>query len=455
MLRFIETVRSILLASVPSSLLLFAEAPLVPSIRARGTSTAAFVHSWPPTTGITMVSTRKQQRRGLVTSPSQPHAPAPLPPSKKARTRRASSKCSVVPKPIVQPGSRGDLDDDERRTGKQVLFDLRESDELVRARLICRPSKRNRSPYVADVYLLEEGREAIAHVPNLDMGGKCVGGVELLLRPARDPRTREKVRATDTSPKYGTPKCEFIAQLLRVDESELSRDVMSEQSKNLYPPTWVGAHPSLGERIAATLLEQNLVEGIPPVRHIDRQVRNPCGADNIRSDFVVTHHDGTRRVVEVKTVVDADYSTRALPPASSKLKCAFASDAWPYHRTAIFPWGSSNQKGPEGERVVSARAIHHVRELTKIASGELRGESDDEKWEATVLFVVVRDDVASFRPNHEACPSFARYLRNARDSGVQVVAKSVRWGSPCGGSNNDEGVCCCDDSILPIEWPEI
>ena len=42
-----------------------------------------------------------------------------------------------------------------------------------------------------------------------------------------------------------------------------------------------------------------------------------------------------------------------------------------------------------------------------------------EKLRAAVMFVVIREDAVSFRPNHEACPSFARYLREAQEAGVQ------------------------------------
>lgn len=112
----------------------------------------------------------------------------------------------------------------DTNTGRPLLFSLKENDELVRATFVVRPSKRNKSPYVADILMLEEEgqepdtpREAIAHVPNLDMGGKCVPGVTLLLKPARNPKG-VKVGANGVSPKYGTPKCEFITQLLHVDE---------------------------------------------------------------------------------------------------------------------------------------------------------------------------------------------------------------------------------------------
>lgn len=321
----------------------------------------------------------------------------------------------------------------ESASDGHLLFSLADDNDytnkLSLAELRCRPSKRNRSPYVADVWLEDQKREALAHVPNLDMGGKCRPGAKLLLRQARDYQGNP-VKSDAVNPKFGTPKCEFIAQLLYVDESTIDKD--------LYPSAWVGAHPSLGERIAEVWLKRNLIEGMPKIIKIQKQV----SFHNMRSDFVVTHEDGTKRVIEVKTVVDTDYSARAPPP---DVKCRFLSDTWPYSRTAIFPWGSSNQKGPDGEKVVSARAIKHVQEVTQVV--QKQSLANEGISCATILFVVVRGDAERFRPNIEACPSFSKYLKIARDAGVQIVAKRVTWGL-----GKDEGKCF-DDRILTIDWP--
>ena len=176
-------------------------------------------------------------------------------------------------------------------------------------------------------------------------------GVDLLCKPARD-KKGNLVGPDAVSPKYGTPKCEYIAQLVHTDESTISKH---------YPSTWVGAHPSLGERVAHELISRGkLFDNIVEVK---REVSRIFDLD-MRADFVLTHEDGTSRVVEVKTVVDTDYSTHYGLP--ERTKCVFTSDQLPYNRTAIFPWGQSKQIGPEGEKVVSARAIKHVRELTKL-----------------------------------------------------------------------------------------
>ena len=128
-----------------------------------------------------------------------------------------------------------------------------------------RPSLRNKSPYVGDVELEEEdGRTAIAHMPSLDMGGKCVPGARILLKPARD--SKGNLVGSVSKGKYGTPKCEFIAQLLWVSEPENA------------PGCWIGAHPSLGERLAHALLSEGHVAELPPIVDIKREVRKEGGA---------------------------------------------------------------------------------------------------------------------------------------------------------------------------------
>eukprot|EP00521_Asterionellopsis_glacialis_P010914 CAMPEP_0195306116 /NCGR_PEP_ID=MMETSP0707-20130614/37036_1 /TAXON_ID=33640 /ORGANISM="Asterionellopsis glacialis, Strain CCMP134" /LENGTH=336 /DNA_ID=CAMNT_0040370325 /DNA_START=314 /DNA_END=1324 /DNA_ORIENTATION=- len=321
--------------------------------------------------------------------------------------------------------------DDTPSADNSPLLSL--DDDIILAKMVKRPSKRNRSPYVADVWLQSEEREALAHVPNLDMGGKCIPGASLILRPAKD-RKGNLVGKDAVNPKYGTPKCEFIAQLLRVDESALG-----------YAPTYVGAHPTLGEKIAEQLVKRNLLgRDFPEVEDFSREVRNVAGTD-MRADFVIRHKDPTLkpRILEVKTVVDTDYAANAAPDRN---KCVYTSDADPYNRAGIFPWGNSNQKGPDGEKVVSARAIKHIRELTKVVTGDLKGPNGEE-YDATVLFVVIRDDTKHFRPNHEACPSFCKYLRQAQDAGVQILAKQVGWGE------NDNLGKCFEGKQLEIKWP--
>jgi len=73
---------------------------------------------------------------------------------------------------------------------------------------------------------------------------------------------------------------------------------------------------------------------------------------------------------------------------------------------------------------------------------------DSKHFDCTVLFVVIRHDAKAFRPNVEACPSFARYIREAHDAGVQVLAKQVVWGE--GPQTMGK---CFEGKLLDISWP--
>lgn len=277
-------------------------------------------------------------------------------------------------------------------------------------------SARNRSPYVADVLLTSgehAGREAVVHAPSLDMGGKFMAGVRVLCR-------RQPGVTPETLGKHGTPKCELITQLVRLpegDEGEASGGV------------WIGAHPSLGEKLAEALLKAGALDGrlrAPVDREngistqVTRQATLPGAAEGerFRPDFELTHTDGEVSIMEVKHVVDSDYTLEAAERRAVLQAPHPVYVAPDDRRGGIFPWGKLMQKGPEGEGVVSARAIKHLREATAATA---RGES------AAVCFIVGRGDARVFRPNGAACPSFARYLDEAQAAGVQVLAHGVAW----------------------------
>ena len=204
----------------------------------------------------------------------------------------------------------------------------------------------------------------------------------------------------------------------------------------------------MGEKLAESICSANLLEAseddFPAILSYDREVRNICGSD-MRTDFVLSHKDGSRSVLEVKTVVDTDIET-ASKEDDSKKRVQFISTLRPYKRAAVFPWGNSRQVGPDGERVVSARAIRHVDELARISAGDLT-EENGERLGASVLFICGRGDAQLFRPNHEACPSFARHLKRAREAGVKVMAHRIEWGV-----GDDEGRAFWGGR-LPVHFP--
>ena len=124
---------------------------------------------------------------------------------------------------------------DAAKADESPLLDLGPLEEGV---LVCRPSSRNRSPYVGDVRLVSgpnEGTTCVTHLPNLDSGGKCRPGVRLLCR-------RQPGVGPDTVGKFGTPKCELVCQLLRCEGRERARRGLG-----------LGA-PAIGEKLTQALM---------------------------------------------------------------------------------------------------------------------------------------------------------------------------------------------------------
>ena len=81
-------------------------------------------------------------------------------------------------------------------------------------------------------------------MPSLGLGGKADAGARVLVKPAVDKKTGGPLGADAVSPKYGTPKCEFICQLAELEDGG-----------------YVGAHPSIGESAANALLARTNVLG--------------------------------------------------------------------------------------------------------------------------------------------------------------------------------------------------
>ena len=75
---------------------------------------------------------------------------------------------------------------------------------------------------------------------------------------------------------------------------------------------------------------------------------------------------------------------------------------------ALFPWGSKNQKGPDGEKVVSARAIKHVDALAAIAKEGVAS--------AAVLATVRRSDGCSSSAPRGALPVVRRAPGGCQES---------------------------------------
>ena len=292
--------------------------------------------------------------------------------------------------------------------------------KLVQGTVLQRPSKYNKSPYVADVRLDEGAKEVIAHAPMLDLGG--------LIKPGTT------VRMTESKP---GGKTSHAIQLVGFNE-------VSSDKKEI--TTWIGAHPSLGNAVAKALIEGDhithslLDDSINAnVTKVQSEVtmRSEDDKNTVRSDFVVNE----KVVVEVKSCVCADYHRSSVPEFSKNDRYVTVISnedrLTKYQRAGLFPIGKRAQNF-EGEKVVSERCIKHLRHLAKIAKGE---DSNGYK-ESCLLMVINRGDCSKFRPCREACPIFAEEFTKAKIAGVRIIAAKVIW--------NENGDCSFG-GLVPVD----
>lgn len=295
---------------------------------------------------------------------------------------------------------------------KQSILYCVPKQETAECALLRRPSCENKSPYVADVN--KNDTTHLAHVPSLNLSGKCVPGTICLMKYATD-KKGNKIGPDCITPKYGKRKCEFHSFLV------------------LYKSVWIAAHPKIGETIAALLLKPGTIYNSISMSEISKcqaEVTGVAGT-NMRVDFLLTHKDGSYTMVEVKSVVDCE--------SDDPNSCIETTGG------AIFPYGKRTQKH-NGVKVVSERAIKHVSELT-LVSKKIKTDTQYPILNTCVLFIVVRGDCTYFKPHKEACPAFATVLHTAKENGVLLVAHKVGW------EINQEQILCTDHGEIPILLP--
>ena len=268
-----------------------------------------------------------------------------------------------------------------------------------------------RSPYVADVQL-DDGSVAMAHAPGMELGGVCVAGARVLL---------------SRNAAGGSTKTGFAIQLVAAEGG-----------------CWVGAHPSLGNKLAAAALRRGLLAAVlgPHV-----SVRAEATHGRMRVDFELADAAGTQTLVEVKNVVCSDYAKGSKAPRPKGYDLVYAAhQGEDYQRAAIFPVGKVGQKLEDGTRCVSERAIKHVTELAALsaeskgavkaslyacdaahATGLLTTRVVSALAQAAVLFVVNRGDCHSVSVRRSSCAALAAAAARAAAGGVAFHAFRVRW----------------------------
>ncbi len=253
---------------------------------------------------------------------------------------------------------------------------LLELPPLFKATVIKRPSKKIKSPFVADIQLDKDSSIALGHTPSLGCCGLADQDSNVWVRHLDSPNT----------------KCDYQIML-----SELT----TKKKKIL-----VGIAPKMAEQIALQALKSNLVSNL----YVDI-IESEKKYLNSRFDFCGTTKNGKSFICEVKNVPLADYVDVC---KKERKKMSFSH--LPYNqKIAYFPDGYRKKKADP----VSPRATKHVQELAQL-------KKEDPHLRTILLFVIQREDVCSFQPSR-LDHTYLEAVRNAVKDGVELKTLQIVW----------------------------
>ena len=286
-----------------------------------------------------------------------------------------------------------------------LLVDLK---EVCRGEIVNRPSKKCKTPYVADVRIemdqdQDQDQEILGHSPSLGCCGLADKGAIVLMTPTSGSAS------TSSSGSAKQPVCSY-----RIDLA-----IYKEDDKEII----VGINPKLGETIAEEALKQNCIACLQNVKSYTREVK----IMNSRFDFAGIDVNGTPFVLEIKNVPLADYVD---VPKKDRIHCLAQLEHKNFNeKIAYFPDGYRKNSTD----VVSPRALKHIQELEEIAiTGKVR---------AILCFIVQRNDVKQFQTsNIDLIYKAAVY--KASQNGVEIITIQVEW--------TTQGKCYFVRNDLPI-----
>ena len=240
---------------------------------------------------------------------------------------------------------------------------------LVKAKVLSRPSKKIKSPYLADILI--NNKEYICHSAPLGCSGHIVEGSIVWVLEKENSKTKS------------------THQIYLIEENG----------------TLIGCHPLVANKIGHKLLSKQLV--LPNIKNIvPENTINDC-----RFDFIAKC-DEKMTIIEVKSVPIADYFDGTSKEVQEYLK----NNVEPTEKIAIFPYCTTAGKRKLSKEPLSERALKHVESLTNLSRS----------YKCVLLFIVQRNDVSKFCIT-KLDPIYKDACKKALESGVIIKAISVKW----------------------------
>jgi len=262
-------------------------------------------------------------------------------------------------------------------------------DGLIEGVVVKRPSKFIKTPYVADINIVNQNVDTVlGHTASLGCCGLADAGATILMAPTTvNKKKKDKDKLS----------CEYRVYL----------SVLLEREREII----VGIHPKLAEDLTESALKRNLLSTLQNIKRYRREVAMYIeGKVDSRFDFMGVDCNDIPFIMEVKNVPLADYED--ITAKDRKRKCYDDKDV--NSKVAYFPDGYRKKTADP----VSPRALKHIRELTLIKR--------ESKTRCIMCYVIQRTDVDRFQPSI-IDPEYREAVKIAIDAGVEIITLVVKW----------------------------
>jgi DNA-binding sugar fermentation-stimulating protein len=269
---------------------------------------------------------------------------------------------------------------------------LHKLNDLIYVKIVSRPSKVCKTPYVADIEL-EDGTIVQAHCASLGCCGLCEKDCYVYASPMKSNCAQSKSKV-----------CSYKIYLAHFYEEKVisERVIINNQL--------IGIDPKLAETLVENALTQNYLKTLTHIRTYKREV---CLL-NSRFDFAGIDEHGKYFVLEVKNVPLADYADVSSVERKKMIKNGDFANVDINKKISYFPDGYRKKKG----EVVSERALKHINELAEISHSKI--------FRPIICFVIQRTDVSSFQASL-LDPIYKAAFNDAISQGVEVIVLVVSW----------------------------
>lgn len=240
--------------------------------------------------------------------------------------------------------------------------------ELFEGIVINRPSKKIKSPYLADVLI--NGENVLCHTPSLG----CCGLIS----------TDKKVLMTKKNSKNA--------------KSKYSIDFVFDKK------TMVGVNPLYANKIVEICLKNNYIKELMNLKNIKREY----SIEESRLDFY-GEKNGKKYYIEVKNVPLADYVD-----VEKKERKNYKDEDYDYNKKiSYFPDGYRKKKTDP----ISERALKHIKHLEKL-------KLKDKNNECFLIFIIQRNDSLYFQASN-IDPIYKKSIKKAYLNGVNILPLQI------------------------------